>query len=449
MEKLNLLAELDELVLRTRDRNSREYIYEAVQAYRAGLSRSAIVNTWTALVYDIVVKIRELAVQGDVGASTFVTSLDNAIKGRNVVQLQKIESDILEVARNDFEFISDREKVELDRLREDRHMCAHPAFTGDTVLFIPSAEQVRVHIVHAVEHVLKHPPVQGRAAITRLSADILRASFPIEQDKVNAFLNDRYLNRAKSTLLGQMISAILSVLLRGSDPSLFAKSESLARCLVSIALAAPTEYERLMREQMLRRTDGMDDSFLFSILLLCQFDKRCWNWTDRATQVRVTTLISNVPFSINAWGWVAYAFNIDELKDVARIRFEQLQPAEKESAIVHYPRVEFAAFAIGLLAEAGGWRRAEHIGRQMIIPMAPHFTPMNIGSVLAAVSSTSQAWDASGMPEIICEMFEITKQSIRECTNAWQTFATFVSNTDAEYQELLQKMTLSGIWPVT
>ena len=50
MEKLNLLAELDELVLRTRDRNSREYIYEAVQAYRAGLSRSAIVNTWTALV---------------------------------------------------------------------------------------------------------------------------------------------------------------------------------------------------------------------------------------------------------------------------------------------------------------------------------------------------------------------------------------------------------------
>jgi hypothetical protein len=447
MEKLNLLAELDELVLKVRDRNSREYIYEAIHAYRAGLSRSAIVNTWTALVYDIVAKIRELAVQGEASASTFVNNLDNAIRSRNIVQLQQIESNILEAARNDFELISDREKVELDRLQEDRHMCAHPAFTGDAVLFIPSNEQVRVHIVHAVEHVLRHPPVQGRAALTRLSADILRTSFPTEQDKVNDFLNDRYLRRAKSTLLDQMIGAILSVLLRGSNPNLLAKPESLARCLVAISLAASTVYERQMREQMLRRTDGMDDAYLFNILLLCQFDRRCWSWTDHATQVRVTTLIANAPFSMDAWGWVAYAFNIDELRDVARSRFDRLRADEKEAVITHNPRIEFAEFAIGFLAEAGGWRRAEHIGRQMIIPMAPHFSPIHVSEVLTAARSTSQAWDASGMPEILCELFEITKQNARESALAWQEFGTFVSSQGADYHALLQKMTQSGIWP--
>jgi len=80
------------------------------------------------------------------------------------------------------------------------------------------------------------------------------------------------------------------------------KPESLARRLVSIALAAPKEYERHMRDQMLRRTDRMDDSYLFYILLRCQFDQKCWDWTDLATQVRVKSLISNAPFSLDAWG---------------------------------------------------------------------------------------------------------------------------------------------------
>ncbi|MBD2609761.1 MAG: hypothetical protein RMY62_004475 [Nostoc sp. ZfuVER08] len=63
------LTDLDELVLTIRDKSSRSYILEAVNAYRGGAYRAAIVATWIAVSYDIIAKIRELASQSDRQAS--------------------------------------------------------------------------------------------------------------------------------------------------------------------------------------------------------------------------------------------------------------------------------------------------------------------------------------------------------------------------------------------
>src|SRR4051794_4312383 len=104
------LVDLDELVQTVRDINTREYIAEAIGAYRARAYRSAIMGTWVAVAYDIIGKIRELAVQGDATAVTFATSLDDAInkKSTNYVRaiktLQGIENDLLNQAHNSFEF---------------------------------------------------------------------------------------------------------------------------------------------------------------------------------------------------------------------------------------------------------------------------------------------------------------------------------------------------------
>lgn len=445
---LSLLAELDELVLLVRDRNSREYVEEAVRAYRSRLYRPAIVATWTALVYDIIGKIRELAIQGDAAAIRFVGDLDNAIAASNTVRLQQIESTILETARNPFEFISERESLELTRLREDRHLCAHPAFTGEAVLYAPTPEQVRVHIVHAVEHVLKNPPVQGRAALDRLRADILRPSFPQDQEQVNTFLEDRYLSRARSALVDQMISAILSVLLRGSDTDLLGKPNSLAMCLVAIAESRAEVYERRMRDQLPRRTDGMDDAFLLNILLLCHYDGRCWHWIDEATRVRVVTLIRTARLAVEAWGLVTYALYVDDLREVVLERFRGLSRDEQVSIITQNPLIEFGDRAIEMLAEAGGWRFAEYIGRRMILPMAGAMSADQVRSVIGAAQASSQVWDASDMRGVLAEFFNQTLGTLAETAPAWQEFATFVSSRGgAGYTDLLARMTAAGVWP--
>src|SRR5271156_173821 len=113
------LADLDELVQTVRDINAREYISEAIAAYRARAYRSAIMGTWVAVAYDIIGKIRELAVEGDANAVAFTTALDGAIvqKATNYVQaiktLQGIENDLLNQALNSFEFITPQEYADL------------------------------------------------------------------------------------------------------------------------------------------------------------------------------------------------------------------------------------------------------------------------------------------------------------------------------------------------
>ena len=124
-----LLAELDDLVLTVRDRNSRSYILEAINAYRAEAYRAAIISTWVAVTYDVISKVRELATQGDAEAKKVVEGLDKDIDAQErgdasaVARFQKFENELLDKALTKFEFVSRQEHVDLSRLKDDRNLC--------------------------------------------------------------------------------------------------------------------------------------------------------------------------------------------------------------------------------------------------------------------------------------------------------------------------------------
>jgi hypothetical protein len=60
--QLEQLSDLDELILRCRSDCARDHIREAVLAYKSGAYRASIVATWTAIVFDLIDKIRELSI---------------------------------------------------------------------------------------------------------------------------------------------------------------------------------------------------------------------------------------------------------------------------------------------------------------------------------------------------------------------------------------------------
>jgi hypothetical protein len=87
------LNDLDEIILKVRDKISQRYIAEAVDAYRGGAYRASTISTWIAVTSDIISKIRELASQGDSNAKSIIELLDKAITTNNVPQLQKLENE--------------------------------------------------------------------------------------------------------------------------------------------------------------------------------------------------------------------------------------------------------------------------------------------------------------------------------------------------------------------
>lgn len=52
------LIDIEALTLRCRADRAREYVQEAIMCYRAGAYRSAIVNSWIAVVFDLIEKVR-------------------------------------------------------------------------------------------------------------------------------------------------------------------------------------------------------------------------------------------------------------------------------------------------------------------------------------------------------------------------------------------------------
>ena len=48
--------DLDELVVRCRDKQAKQFIKEAIACYKAGAYRSCIVATWNAVVFDFLHK---------------------------------------------------------------------------------------------------------------------------------------------------------------------------------------------------------------------------------------------------------------------------------------------------------------------------------------------------------------------------------------------------------
>ncbi|MFB2973828.1 hypothetical protein ACE1CD_33105 [Aerosakkonema sp. BLCC-F183] len=211
--------DLDELILRCRDKLSRKFIQEAVSCYRAGAFRSCIVATWNAVVFDFLHKLRELELLGDKEAANLLKEFDKLRgSGKQFRELWKFESDIPEIALTKFELISTVEKSDIERLFEDRSRCAHPSMTSLEEPFEATAELARYHLRSAVTHLLERPPVQGRAASERIFQDIKSEYFPVEPESAIKYFQKSPLARARFALVKDIVIGLTKSLLIEERP---------------------------------------------------------------------------------------------------------------------------------------------------------------------------------------------------------------------------------------
>lgn len=206
--------DLDELILRCRDKLSRKFIQEAVSCYRSGAFRSCIVSTWNAVVFDFLHKLRELELLGDKEAAKLLEEFDKLRSSdKKFRELWEFESNIPEIALTKFELISRVEKSDIERLFEDRSRCAHPSMTSLEEPFEATAELARYHLRSAVTHLLERPPVQGRAARERIFQDIKSEYFPIDPELAIKHFQKSPLARARYILIKDIVIGLTKSLL--------------------------------------------------------------------------------------------------------------------------------------------------------------------------------------------------------------------------------------------
>jgi hypothetical protein len=313
------LEDLDELVLKCRNRTARDYIREAISCYRVGSFRAAIVGTWVAVCFDIISKLRELALAGDKEAEKQIFTLEEARRTADFSRSLKFERELLDLAKDQFELISPIEYTDLARLQEDRNRCAHPSLTTDETSYQPPAELARLHIHSAVTHLLQHEPAQGKVAFDRVMNEINSEYFPgTLSGALNVFTSGP-LKRPRDSLLKNVFLVLLKTLVKDVNPKID------KRKVFSAVLALRKLHYKQCNEilctnisPIFRTTE--DASLFLQLGFLNQIDE-VWGFLESDVRERLQNYVENLP--VTNLDNLSFTLEFDPLRTFARRRLKK------------------------------------------------------------------------------------------------------------------------------
>lgn len=287
------LEDLEELILRCREKKARLYIAEAVACYKAGAFRSAIVATWIAVCFDMIEKFRELALAGDKAAELLVKSIVAARDASDIRQAMSIERELLNVAKEKFELISQLEYIDLERLQADRNRCAHPSLNSEDQAYVPSAELARLHIHSAVTHLLQQAPAQGKYALDRLMLEIESDYFPTSSEAALVAFSSGPLRRPRESLVRNLLIVLAKILLKESPD--WKRRARVSAAIQAIQELHPEQYSKTMDEILSSLFQAVPDTNLIAAIEFLRSMLDSWQYLDESVHQRLQQYVADLP----------------------------------------------------------------------------------------------------------------------------------------------------------
>lgn len=163
-----MLRDLEELLLTVPDRESREFMREAVRCYGAGLCRAAVVMAVAAGMDDLRRKLNVQAASGGApaGAKTAANRIEATFNDQKA-----FEGDLIDACEREASIYGPAEAAKLRVLLKTRHLCAHPSGHAST------AEEAREVIASIIDLILARPALFGMTGVSEIAARLSSAVF--------------------------------------------------------------------------------------------------------------------------------------------------------------------------------------------------------------------------------------------------------------------------------
>lgn len=390
-------VDLDVLLTRIRNPQSKVYFLDAVKAYKAGALRAALSSAWVALVYDLIAKYRELDGLGDAAARAFVQAWDVATQNANIALLLQLEGSIVEDATTNTQIINPISRTQLVRLREDRNYCAHPAFSAEGELFVPSHELVRMHLLNVVDLVLAREPLQGMALFDLFDKDVQSSGFPNAHARILDYVEQRYLARLRGTNVRNFGIVLAKSLLKGVPAQWNGLRDKIVSSLVALRERAPSSWPDVTTA-IVGMVDGLaPEHRIRAISFIAEFPA-FWELLQEPTRTALQETVDNTAavnltdFSILD-GLSVAQFRPSLLRLIVGLSDEQL-----EHAIAATPTPDLWPRAVDRYRRSGSYRASESFFRDLIAPFAGQLNSQQLDQLLDAIADNGQNWDAALTP---------------------------------------------------
>ncbi|MEU7011883.1 hypothetical protein [Streptomyces sp. NPDC046332] len=390
------MLDLDDLVNRVVNPDVRPLVKEAHRCYTIGAARAAIVLTWTATCADLIHKIEVLKEQGEPGARALVQDVERAQQPGEldaVPLMLNVEKTILAVAEK-LELVDRTQRTQLERLREDRNLCAHPSLRPLGELYVPTSEYARAHLGAALDAVLVHQPSQGRKVLNSFIAHVADPAFTFEADYLGHIFFDRVRPASRAKLVDFAAKFALLQIEDDSMPlaaTMFA--DRMAQCLRLFADRDQPLAEAYLARHMPRLETAAPTVQLAALGRLGDLPA-FWQALPEPMCTLYNAKITNIDTQIEANGFL----QSDETRALALVAhpevrarlpaltsaFEALEVTERTRVICARPDPYFLPYLPELLTGARIFEVGEFVARAAVLPSASLMSLEDTKAVLRA-----------------------------------------------------------------
>jgi hypothetical protein len=413
------LSDLDELVLRCRNERARSYLEEAITCLKAGAFRASIVSTWVAVVHDLIAKLEQLELGGDKNAQSKLNEFRRIVEQEDVGASQKFEGSILKVAHEELELFGALAYVDLCRLREDRHRCAHPSMLDPETDYQPAPELARCHVVNAVTHLLEHGPAQGKAALDRLLSDLDQLYFPKTLDDLVIHLESGPLGHPRASLVRAYV-LVLTKRLFETVESIQSEAGLLAELRARRARQVQRErilltvqaVIRMHREVTLKTFDERLDDLVGHVaddqlgkpLSLCSRVPELWAHLAEAQRKRIARFVRSTHGVAEA---MLLAWTIEPLRPevVSRVGTMGEDEWDVMARATDVP-AEWVEIAVEKLVTAKSWGQANSM-RHFLVEHIHRIDPGQLVRIVGAAANDAELRASWGIKDVLAAAAEL------------------------------------------
>lgn len=377
-------VDLDMLALQVRSKNSQRLYCDALSCHRAGAHGAVIVILWTAIVHDYLDKLAELALIGNAEAANALQRFERA---GSIKETLELEGQVISDAQEKFELLSKLEALDLERLREDRHRCAHPSMHEMHAPYRPTAELARMHLLNAAVHLLIRPPVQGKGALDYVWKSIRSEVFPTTTAAARESLQHGPMGRAKESLVKDVVKGLSTDLLKQERPP-----NERSRQLAALAAIAEmyVECARVALDEKLNKVvDAAEDVWprLLDILVWVEIAWLALREDQRKSVERYVA--QRTPDAHGTVAIVEKAYRVLALRSAAIVKVREMSASTLSRLIGYKERDEYLVVAIARLRETGLYTDMAQL-RACLVPRVRAMSSVAYRSLIEALGSSQK-----------------------------------------------------------
>jgi len=416
------LSNLDELILRCRTEQAKEYISESILCYKVGAFRACIVNTWIAVVFDLIEKIRELHNSGNVKATELYEKFElyqKQLQEGNKQGLKpalEFERNILENVNEKLDFFTIQELNDLKQLHYDRNKCGHPSYQSMELPYKPSAEQARLHLRNAVVHVLESQPVQGKAVLEELEQLVLSNYFPKDRKRIKEQLETSSFANPSDVLVRAFIDTLMFGLKDDKSAYYLKINVVLPTLNTIIDIHYDKAIERITNNFEKKFKNISDEEYTFYILFILHTRDIFDNLTPHTKNKIEEFFRKEELYKEDKTDFViiiTLGSKIDSLGPIIRNSvIEYIDKPYHLGKLVSrgYHDYKLIEKSIELYSKSNNWDDANSIATNLIIPLSKFLTEENIETIIK--SPKEKGADLKGSFEFPNFLEEVVNQNI-------------------------------------